>query len=78
MHAERQKGASPPSSPSLPPSLSLLHRAPPAPGRADDGNKEILHAFTACGGKPDGSGFVKCDRVVHVVKEIFKLHFDIK
>mmetsp|Transcript_16093 Transcript_16093/g.20829 ORF Transcript_16093/g.20829 Transcript_16093/m.20829 type:complete len:125 (+) Transcript_16093:42-416(+) len=44
----------------------------------DDGSKEIVHAFTACGGNPDKSGFVKCDRVIHVVKEIFKLHFDIK
>lgn len=45
---------------------------------SDDGGKEIVHAFTACGGNPDKSGFVKCDRVVHVVKDIFKLHFDIK
>ena len=44
----------------------------------DDGSAEIVHAFTACGGNPDKSGFVKCDRVVHVVKEIFKLSFDIK
>jgi calmodulin len=29
----------------------------------DDGSSEIVHAFTACGGNPDKSGFVKCDRV---------------
>ncbi len=44
----------------------------------DDGAREIVFAFTACGGNSDKSGYVKTDRVVHVVKEIFKLHFDIK
>jgi calmodulin len=44
----------------------------------DDGSNEIVHAFTACGGNPDKSGFVRHDRVIHVVKEIFKLHFDIE
>ena len=44
----------------------------------DDGAREIVFAFTACGGNSDKSGFVKTDRVVHVVKEIFKLHYDIQ
>mmetsp|Transcript_40065 Transcript_40065/g.80846 ORF Transcript_40065/g.80846 Transcript_40065/m.80846 type:complete len:150 (+) Transcript_40065:57-506(+) len=44
----------------------------------DDGSMEIIHAFTACGGNPDKTGIVKCERVIHVVKEIFKLHFDIE
>ena len=44
----------------------------------DDGAREVVFAFTACGGNADKSGFVKTDRVVHVVKEMFKLHFDIK
>uniref|UniRef100_A0A7S2SNW2 Calmodulin n=1 Tax=Rhizochromulina marina TaxID=1034831 RepID=A0A7S2SNW2_9STRA len=44
----------------------------------DDNLQEIVHAFTACGGNPDKSGFVKCERVIHIVQEVFDLKFDIK
>ena len=39
---------------------------------------EIVNAWVAVGGETDKSGYVKIDRIVSVIKDEFKMKFDIE
>ena len=49
--------------------------------RADAGGsseEELLEAFVAMGGQPDGDGFIDADKLIHTIKNEFEMTIDIE
>ena len=49
--------------------------------RANEGGsteEELLEAFVAMGGQPDGDGFIDADKLIHTIKNEFEMTIDIE
>ena len=40
--------------------------------------EELLEAFVAMGGEPDGDGFIDADKLIHTIKNEFEMTIDIE
>ena len=40
--------------------------------------EELLEAFVAMGGQPDGDGFIDADKLIHTIKNEFEMTIDIE